>query len=125
MKATQAVLASKSRTLRKSPMGLSQKSGLVESLMRLMALETGKAIQFEVAAKGDSRVCIAGTFNDWDPTTHPLTYHPEDGLFKATLLIEAGTHEYKLVVNGIWHMDDTCPHRALNPYGTLNSVIRI
>ncbi len=100
-------------------------TGLVDSLMRLMERETGKAIQFEVAAQRDSRVCVAGTFNNWDPTSHPLTYHPEDGLYKATLLIDAGTHEYKIVVDGVWHRDEKCPHWKRNALGTLNSVIKV
>ncbi len=97
----------------------------IDSLMRLMTHETGKAIQFEIAAHPDSKVYIAGTFNNWDPTTHPLQHHPEEGVFKATLHLAAGAHAYKFVVNGVWHMDAKCPHWESNGQGNLNSVIKV
>ena len=94
-------------------------------LMRLMKRETGKAIQFEIVADSNSKVYVAGTFNNWDPTTHPLQHHPEEGVFKATLLLPEGTHEYKFVINGVWHLDAKCPHRVPNAHGDHNSVIKI
>ena len=113
------------KTPRPSTTDAQGRSHQLESLMRLMTLETGKAIQFEIAAHPDSKVYIAGSFNNWDPTTHPLHHHPEDGVFKATLLLPAGTHEYKFVVNGVWHCDEKCPHRVPNAHGSHNSVVHI
>jgi len=100
-----------------------QKTTQIDGLMRLMSRETGKSVQFEIAAKQGSKVYVAGTFNNWDPTSHPLNHHPEEGVFKATLHLLAGTHEYKFVVNGVWQCDSKCPHWATNTHGTLNSVI--
>lgn len=97
----------------------------IGELMKLMSHETGRAILFEVRAPPDSKVFIAGTFNHWNPTTHPLAYHPEDGVFRATLHLPAGTHQYKFLVDGAWHLDIHCPHWVLNGQGSLNSVIHI
>lgn len=97
----------------------------IDSLMRLMRRESGKAVRFEIAAARDSKVYVAGTFNHWNPNTHPLDHHPEDGVFRATLHLPAGTHEYKFVVNGVWHLDAACPNWVLNEHGTLNSVVRV
>lgn len=97
----------------------------IEELLSLMAQATEREVVFEFAAQQDSRVFIAGTFNGWNPTTHPLDYHPESGLFRATLLLEPGVHEYKFVVDGAWHVDVKCPHWVLNDNGTINSVIRV
>ena len=93
--------------------------------MRLMTQTPGREVSFEVAAKRDSRVNIAGTFNGWDPKTHPLSYHPENDLFKAALYLPAGLHEYKFVIDGVWQMDAKCPYWALNNTGTLNSVVLV
>jgi len=93
--------------------------------MRLMRNESGRAVRFEIAAERGSKVYIAGTFNQWCPNTHPLDHHPEDGVFRVTLHLPAGTHEYKFVVNGVWHPDATCPNWVLNEHGTLNSVVRV
>ena len=83
----------------------------------------GRAVRFEIAAKQVSRVYVTGTFNGWNSTEHPLTYHPEDGLFKCTLRLLPGTYHYKFVVDSVWHMDAKCPHWVLNNHGSLDSVL--
>ena len=97
----------------------------IDELAFLGRNATEKAITFEFAADAGSRVFIAGSFNAWDPSAHPLTYHPAEGLFRVTLLLAPGLYEYKFVVDGVWHVDVRCPHWALNGNGTLNSVIQI
>jgi len=37
--------------------------------------------------------------------------------------LACGRHEYKFVVNGIWHTDPNCKEDEPNEYGTRNSVI--
>ncbi len=96
-----------------------------KGLLRLMTRALGRVVRFETAEERGSRVYVAGTFNGWDPTAHPMAYCPEDGLFKASLRLPAGTHEYKFVVNDVWKMDDACPHWALSSRGTLNSVVKV
>ena len=125
MKTVHLDQSSKDGSQRKATKVARAESRYLASLMRLMARETGKAVQLEIAAEQDSKVYVAGSFNNWDPTTHPLSHHPEDGVFRATLLLPAGTHEYKFVVNGVWHVDANCPHGVPNGHGTLNSVVRI
>ncbi len=97
----------------------------IDALMSLMSQSREKAVLFEFEAPQDSRVFIAGSFNGWEPATHPLKYHPEVGRFQATLLLEPGIHEYKFVVDGTWHVDTKCPHWVINDNGSLNSVIKI
>ncbi len=125
MKTISSVKHVKAKTQPASSRGARQKPRQLDRLMRLMTRETGRAIQFEIAAEPGNQVYVAGTFNNWDPTTHPLNHHPEDGVFRATLLLPVGTHEYKFLVNGVWYMDEKCPQCVPNAHGTLNSVIRI
>ena len=96
-----------------------------EGLMRLMSLDTGKSVQFEIAAEQGSAVYVAGTFNNWNPTTHPLNDDQGEGVFKATLHLPAGTHEYKFIVNGVWSCDGTCSQEVQDTHDTLNSVLLI
>ena len=109
----------------KSPPDPASKTQQIDSLKELMARATEKAVLFEIEAGCDSQVFIAGTFNGWNPTSHPLKYHPEDDVFRAVLLLESGTYEYKFVVNGRWCVDAKCPDSVLNDNGTLNSVIHV
>ena len=96
-----------------------------DSLMRLMARVPGKVVHFEISAEQGSQVFVAGTFNDWDLAAHPLNHDPDAGVFRLTLHLAAGKHEYKFVVNGVWHTDAKCPSWVPNAYGTLNSVIHV
>ncbi len=105
--------------------GAHQQSPYLTYLRRLMALETGKTVQFEIAVDPGSKVYVAGTFNGWNPNTHPLYHHPEDGVFRAALLLPPGTYEYKLVVNGDWKTDERCPCCVPSAPGGLNSVLRV
>lgn len=119
------IQAEKPIVTRIQPEKTDQEPREIDRLMRLMTHQKGRTIQFEIAAKDDSKVYIAGTFNNWDPTTHPLEHHPEDNVFRATINLPEGTHEYKFVVNGVWHLDTQCPHFAPNAHGTLNSVVHV
>ena len=114
--------ANPTRTCAKSPRHSDRQ---FNRLMRLMAREDGRAIYFSYDAERDSKVYVAGTFNNWNPTTHPLNHHPEDGVFKAALLLPPGVHEYKFVVNGRWHVDTRWPSCVPNDCGTLNNVVRV
>lgn len=94
-------------------------------LMHLMAPQPEKGVTFEFRGKSGSRVFVAGTFNDWNPTSHPMEYHLEDDVYRATLLLDPGVYEYKFVVDGEWLEDSRCRDRVLNDQGSLNSVITI
>lgn len=125
MNTTLSAKPSKANTTRTEAMSPRHNDRQFNRLMRLMAREDARAIHFFCPAERESKVYVAGTFNNWNPTTHPLDHHPEDGVFKAALLLPPGVHEYKFVVNGRWHLDNQCPHRVPNAHGTLNNVVRV
>jgi len=101
------------------------KTQKIEDLRVLMANTPEKPVQFEIEADPKCLVFIAGTFNGWDPTSHPLEYHLEDEVFRVTLLLEPGTYEYRFVVNGVWQTDPKCGEQVQNAYGSVNSVVRV
>lgn len=125
MKTTRPVTSSKIKKARTSPEESRQKTRQIDGLMRLMTQTTGTSVLFEIASEPGNQVYVAGTFNNWDPTVHPLTCDPTDGVFRAALLLPVGTHEYRFVVDGVWQMDDKNPSWAPNGHGTLNSVIKV
>ncbi len=84
-----------------------------------------KAVTFQTLARLGSRVFVAGTFNDWNPSSHPLEYRSEDGVFETTLHLATGYYEYKFVIDGHWHIDCSCPNWVLNHSGGLNSVVTV
>ena len=94
-------------------------------MMKPLTKETRKRVRFELSAEPGSQVFVAGTFNNWNPTANPLKDNPDSRHFKAALRVPIGTHEYKFVVNGVWHMDPKCREWVLNGYGSLNSVLHV
>jgi len=70
-------------------------------------------------------VCLAGTFNNWNPTARRMKRvskaKPD---FVAVLDLEPGRYEYKYVVDGEWLCCPDAP-RVPNDQGTENSVIEV
>jgi hypothetical protein len=69
-----------------------------------------------------TRVCIAGSFNNWDRSATPLK-HCGKGRWVAELLLKPGRYEYRLVVDGKWNDDTFAQTRVGNPFGGLNCVL--
>ena len=72
-----------------------------------------------------AEVCVAGTFNNWDPTNRPMKRGRDEGTFTTTMMLPSGGHEYKFVVDGTWYADPNCPDWTANEYGSLNSILTV
>ena len=92
--------------------------------MTKSATNAKKWVRLEISAGTGSRVFVAGTFNNWDPTCMPLEEEPR-GVFGTALLLPKGSHEYKFIVNGEWRCDPSCPDWVPNSLGTLNSRMQV
>lgn len=81
-------------------------------------------VRFEFTHPTAATVCLAGTFNDWQPEAKPM--HPLGGgrWLKETVL-PAGTYEYCLVVDGEWMPDPLAKEYVPNPFGGRNSVLKV
>jgi 1,4-alpha-glucan branching enzyme len=79
---------------------------------------------FEFTHPTATRVCVAGTFNDWRPETTPMVAIG-DGRWIKELTLPPGVYEYRLVVDGEWIPDPSATKTAPNPFGGLNSVIQV
>ena len=88
--------------------------------------KTGKRrIRFEFTAEPGIEVCVAGSFNNWDPAATPLKDKDSTGLYRRALLLRPGRYEYKFVVNGTWCVDPDCTDWQANELGSLNSVLDV
>jgi len=79
---------------------------------------------FKVKARPGSVVYVVGTFNQWDPAA-TLMEPDGGGCYIASLVLPAGRHEYKFLVDGAWHLDPDCPRCVPNAFGSQNHVIEI
>ncbi|HRR33783.1 MAG TPA: glycogen-binding domain-containing protein [Kiritimatiellia bacterium] len=89
------------------------------------AAPKNQRVLFSVRAEPGSKVFLAGSFNNWDPTAKEMIDKKGDGVFTATLLLPPGEYQYKFVIDGTWCADPECPDWVQNDHGTLNSVKRV
>ena len=86
--------------------------------------QAGNAVIFTASYPQAKTVQIAGDFNNWQPAKTPMT-KAGDGTWQASISLAKGTHRYRFVVDGRWQHD---PHNNMtepNPYGELNSVLKV
>lgn len=80
-------------------------------------------VTFRVRAEVGSKVFLAGSFNDWNPTAKAMADKDGTGEFTCTLSLPKGRYEYKFVINGTWCADPECKDWVGNDMNTINSVI--
>lgn len=84
-----------------------------------------KSVTFTVHAEKGKTVCLAGEFNQWDPTSIKMAYKAKDGVYATTIKLDVGTYQYKFVIDGTWCADPENVNSVANDQGTFNSVITI
>ncbi|MFN2168353.1 MAG: glycogen-binding domain-containing protein [Anaerolineae bacterium] len=82
-----------------------------------------RRVRFQIRADRGSQVWLAGSFNDWNTTSHRLKYR--DGLHSLNVLLPPGRYEYKFIVDGVWCVDPDCKEWSANEHGSLNSVLTV
>ncbi len=81
-------------------------------------------VEFEFDDADAKKVSIVGNFNDWNKDANPMKL--ENGIWKCTLKLKPGKHEYQFVVNDTdWIVDPKSGTSVKNKYEGMNSVIEI
>jgi len=79
---------------------------------------------FAFSAPGAMSVQLVGDFTHWKD--HPISLHKgADGIWRATVELEPGTHHYRFLVDGEWRDDPECALRSPNPYGGENMLRQV
>jgi hypothetical protein len=86
--------------------------------------QTSHRIRIEFTHATASQVAIAGTFNDWRPDATQMVALG-GGRWLKELALSPGVYEYRLVVDGAWMADPRARDTAPNPFGGLNSVLKV
>jgi len=80
--------------------------------------------QFVLPASGAHSVHVAGSFNDWRPGAIPLEDRDHDGVWRATIVLPVGQHEYMFVVDGErWLADPNAGRYVDDDFGRENAVL--
>ena len=70
-------------------------------------------------------VCLAGSFNNWDPGADRMNDDDGDGIYEITLPLDPGGYQYKFVIDGTWKEDPHAASSADDGYGGKNELMRI
>ena len=90
-----------------------------------MSTAKTKAVTFTYTHPTAKSVAIAGSFNQWNPKSHPMKAGAR-GRWSAEITLAPGRHEYRFVLNGgMWVDDPTCKERCQNPLGGQNCVVHV
>lgn len=81
-------------------------------------------VRFQFEHPSAATVCLAGTFNDWNPVAKPM-HHAGKGHWMKDTMLAPGNYEYCLVVDGQWMPDPLARETVPNPYGSANSVLKV
>lgn len=83
-----------------------------------------------IKAPNATHVFVAGTFNNWSATSHPMKRTTRDGHWVLDLDLPPGRYEYKFIVDGQWCCEvgcdkqfNGCPGCVPNEHGTMNRVL--
>ncbi|HXE42114.1 MAG TPA: glycogen-binding domain-containing protein, partial [Candidatus Baltobacteraceae bacterium] len=67
---------------------------------------------------------LVGDFTQWQQ--RPINLQKEaDGIWKATVILSPGVHQYRFVVDGQWCDDPACTQRSPNPFGGENMMRQV
>ncbi len=86
-----------------------------------MARVVKKKETFTLLEPNATSVQLAGDFSDWDKKPVALK-KDRNGLWKATLSLPTGPHQYRFLVDGRWRDDPACQKRVPNQFGGSNCV---
>ena len=81
-------------------------------------------VRFEYTHLTAKAVCLAGTFNHWQPEAKTLHSSGLGNWWKETSLAP-GTYEYCFVVDGKWIPDPLARETVPNPFGGRNSILKV
>jgi 1,4-alpha-glucan branching enzyme len=79
-------------------------------------------VSFELVKADAQKVCVAGSFNQWQPEQTPLV-PIGNGRWVGDLAVQPGRYEYLFVVDGQWLPDPNAKEMVQNPFGGQNSVL--
>jgi chromosome partitioning protein len=86
--------------------------------------QVGDSVIFVASYPQANSVQIAGDFNNWQPEK-TIMRKAGDGTWQVRIPLAKGIYHYRLVVDGQWQQDPWNEAAEPNPYGGMNSVIKV
>lgn len=105
----------------------SQRMPSLEKMMRNIMheeLPKLKEVVFTLSAPHAREAYLVGDFNNWK-IDNDSRMEKNDGAWKKRLALKSGKYHYRFVVDGSWIDDASNPVKEMNPYGQMDSLIKI
>jgi len=87
--------------------------------------QTSHGVLFVHPGAPGMHVGVAGSFNNWSPSSAPMRYNADLGAFELILPLAPGRYEYRLVVDGRWQVDPYNSRRTVNQFGGENNYFEV
>ena len=81
-------------------------------------------ITFSLESAGAKQVFVAGDFNNWNTSSHPMK-KTENGSWEKSLFLHEGSYEYKFLVDDQWAIDPNNERACENCFGSQNNIVRV
>ena len=88
------------------------------------ALPKLNTVTLTVKAPEAKEVYLAGEFNNWKLDENSRM-EKSNGCWTKNLNLNIGKYRYRFVIDGNWTEDPSNPEKQLNPYGAMDSLLKI
>jgi 1,4-alpha-glucan branching enzyme len=89
----------------------------------LLPLVTPDGVRFSLEQPVAQAVAVAGTFNGWSATSHPMTLDGTRRRWTAVVPLPAGEHLFMYVVDGAWVTPPQAADFVDDGFGARNGVV--
>jgi 1,4-alpha-glucan branching enzyme len=83
---------------------------------------TPTGVRFDLERSGASRVALAGSFNGWSMSAHPLARNA-GGLWTIVVPLPPGEYRFMFVVDGEWMSPPLAEDYADDGFGGTNGIV--
>jgi 1,4-alpha-glucan branching enzyme len=80
-------------------------------------------VRFSLEQPAAHAVAVAGTFNGWSRTAHPMTRDGARGHWTAVIALPPGEHLFMYVVDGAWVTPPQATDFVDDGFGARNGVV--
>jgi 1,4-alpha-glucan branching enzyme len=88
------------------------------------AVSTQAGVRFSLRHESARQVAVAGSFNQWSATSHPLARSGRGGDWVLLLPLPAGSHAFMFVVDGMtWLSPPFADEYVDDGFGVRNGVV--
>jgi 1,4-alpha-glucan branching enzyme len=87
---------------------------------------TPAGVRFTLLRPEASSITVAGSFNEWSTSAHPLARETSKGLWASVVALPAGEHLYMYVVDGTeWVSPPLAEDYVDDGFGSRNGVVMV